>query len=80
METTMRAAATEALDTILRPVLSKVAMLDKMGSGRVFPTLGAGVSLNWQERFAMALNTGNESNLQRLLDGNGWTMAQIQPV
>lgn len=78
METSMRAAATEKLDAILRPILNKVSITDKMGKGKFFPTLGR--SLNWQERFAVALNTGNESNLQRLLGGDGWTMAQIQPV
>lgn len=78
METTMRAAATEKLDAILRPLLAKVSITDKMGKGKFFPSIGR--SLNWQERFSVALNTGNESNLQRLLGGNGWTMAQIQPV
>ena len=43
-----------------------------------YPTVGR--SLNWQQRFAILLNVGNEQNLQRLLDGYGWTMQQIQPV
>ncbi|MFJ1253427.1 hypothetical protein [Cupriavidus sp. CuC1] len=77
-ETTMRADATAALDAILRPVLAKVAATDKLGKGKFFPTIGD--SLNWQERFAIALNVGNESNMQRLLGGKGWTMGQIKPV
>ncbi len=31
-----------------------------------------------QEVFAVALNMGNEGNLQRLLDGNKWTLEQAQ--
>jgi hypothetical protein len=78
METTMRAEATAALDKIMRPLLSKVSIMDKSGKGKHFPTLGR--SLNWQERFAMALNIGNESNMQRLLGGDGWRFDQIKPV
>ena len=77
-ETTMRAEATEKLDAILRPIMSKVSMADKMGKGKFFPTLND--SLNWQERFTILLNLGNESNTQRLLAGKGWSMAQIMPV
>jgi hypothetical protein len=66
-ETTRRAEATQALSKILRPILDKVSSVDKMGKGKFFPELGT--SLNWQERFAMALNYGNEGNLQRLLGG-----------
>lgn len=77
-ETTMRAEATAALDEILRPILKRVPALDKIGQGRHFATLGR--SLNWQERFAIALNTGNESNLQRLMDGSGWSMPKLMPV
>jgi len=78
METEMRAKATEALDKIMRPVLSKVPMSDKVGKGKFFPSLNE--SMNWQERFAVALNIGNESNMQRLLGGKGWTFAQVKPV
>lgn len=78
METTMRAEATAKLDEILRPILAKVGAMDKMGKGKYFPDIGE--SLNWQERFAIALNAGNESNLQRLLGGKGWAMPQIMPV
>lgn len=43
-----------------------------------FPTLGR--SLNRQERIVMAMNMGNDSNIQRLLGGSGWTLADIQPA
>lgn len=77
-ETQMKADLVQRLDAIMRPILDSVPAADKVGKGRSFPQIGD--SLNWQERFAVALNVGNESNLQRLLDGRGWTMAQIQPV
>lgn len=75
METTMRAQATTRLSEIMAPVFK----LGKMGGkGMFFPSIGR--SFNRQERMAIALNTGNEGNLQRLLGGEGWTPAQIQPV
>ena len=48
------------------------------GSGVHFG--GIGRSLNAEQRIGLALNVGNEGNLQRLLDGEGWTYADIQPV
>jgi len=74
-ETTMRAEATEKLSEILAPVFA----LGKMGGkGEFFPSIGR--SLNRESRIAIALNVGNTSNMQRLLGGEGWTMAQVQPV
>ena len=74
-EATMRAEATGALSAILAPVFK----LGKMGGGgQWFESIGR--SLNREARLAIALNTGNEGNLQRLLDGEGWTMQQLLPV
>lgn len=74
-EAVMREQATIKLDELARPILKG----DKMsGKGRWFPSVN--MSLNREERISIALNTGNEGNLQRLLDGEGWTMDQIQPV
>ncbi|GAB3190779.1 JAB domain-containing protein [Hydrogenophaga aquatica] len=74
-ETTMRAEATAKLAEILAPVFK----LGKMGGkGQFFPTINR--SLNREARIALALNTGNAGNLQRLLGGEGWTEAQIMPV
>lgn len=74
-ETTMRADATRALSDILAPVFK----LGKMGGkGQFFPSINR--SLNREARITIALNVGNESNLQRLLGGEGWTEAQLQPV
>jgi hypothetical protein len=75
METTMRAEATEKLHGILAPVLAGGKM---HGKGTFFPSIGR--SMNREQVFAMALNMGNEGNLQRMLDGEGWTLAQIKPV
>ncbi len=75
VETTMRAEATARLSEILAPVFA----LGKMGGkGQFFPSIHQ--SLNREARLAIALNMGNEGNTQRLLGGEGWTMAQITPV
>jgi len=74
-ETTQRAEYTRKLSDILAPLLSG----DKLGGkGRFYPSINQ--SLNKTQVFAMALNMGNESNLQRLLGGEGWTLQQVQPV
>lgn len=77
-ETAEKARATEDLSAILGPILKDASLLDKSGKGRYFPSIGR--SLNLQGRLAVALNYGNESNLQRLLGGDGWTQEQIIPV
>lgn len=74
-EVRMRAEASKALSDILAPVLAAGKM---GGAGRFFPSIKR--SLNREAVFAIALNTGNEPNLQRLLGGEGWTLAQIEPV
>jgi len=48
------------------------------GKGTFFPSLKT--SLNREQRIAIALNTGNVGNMQRLLDGEGWSREQIAPV
>jgi len=44
--------------------------------------LGAGqkVTLTTQGRLAVALNAGNEKNLARLMDSNGWDRRQVQVI
>lgn len=74
-EATMRAEATQQLSAIIAPVFT----LGKMGgAGMFFPSIRR--SLNREARLAIALNTGNAGNLQRLLGGEGWTVEQIKPV
>lgn len=63
----------------LAKISEDVRKLGKMGGkGTYFPTLGR--SLNREERLSIVLNMGNEGNLQRLLDGKGWTYEAVQPV
>ena len=74
-EATMRAEATQALSDILAPVFKRGRM---GGKGQWYPSIGR--SLNREARLAIALNTGNEGNLQRLLGGEGWQLEQLLPV
>jgi hypothetical protein len=75
METRMIGEATEKVMNILKPVKA----LGNMEGGRVyFKSIDR--SLNRGERFVIALNSGNEGNLQRMRDGEGWTMDQLAPV
>jgi len=75
METAMRAEATAKLSAVLDPVFK----LGRMGgAGQFFPSINR--SLNREARLAIALNTGNAGNLQRLLGGEGWNMQQLMPV
>jgi hypothetical protein len=74
-EVKMRAEATKALADILKPWL-KAGKTG--GKGRYFPSVRR--SFNRESLLAIALNTGNESNLQRLLGGENWTEAQLQPL
>jgi len=74
-ETTQRAEATLALAKIMAPVFK----LGKMGGkGESFE--GVGRSFNREARIAIALNVGNAGNLQRLLGGEGWSLAQLTPI
>lgn len=69
------ATAHDAIQQLLKPVKDLGSITDKAIH---FPSIGR--SLNRQARLVMALNLGNESNTQRLLGGEGWTMEQIKPV
>ncbi|WP_287372417.1 hypothetical protein [Prosthecochloris sp.] len=74
-EVEMRADATIRLSDIIVPVLKAGKM---GGKGKMFPSINR--SLNREQVFAIALNTGNASNIQRLTSGEGWTMEQVMPV
>lgn len=74
-EASMRAKATQDVAKLITPILDGKKM---GGKGTFFPSIDK--SLNREERLGIALNTGNLSNLQRLLDGEGWTMEQVRPV
>jgi hypothetical protein len=74
-ETTMNAAATKRISEILDPVFKNGKM---GGSGVYFPSIDR--SLNREQVLVIALNMGNEGNMQRLLDGEGWTLEQVMPI
>ena len=75
-ETEQIANSSEVLTKALRPVFTLKGGM--RGKGIHFESIGR--SLNREQRIGLALNVGNEGNLQRLLDGEGWTYADIQPV
>jgi hypothetical protein len=74
-EVKMRAEATQALAALLAPVLKQGSL---GGKGVYIPEIGR--SMNREAMLAVALNTGNDGNLQRLLGGEGWTQAQVDAI
>lgn len=75
-EATMTAEAAENLYAVLQPLSRHAGRLkgmlvqkqDYQGLGR----------LTREQLFAVALNMGNAGNLQRLLDGSGWHLADVE--
>jgi hypothetical protein len=74
-EVVMRAKATRDLAALLKPVMKEGKL---GGKGKYFPSIDR--SLNREAVLAIALNTGNESNIQRLLGGENWNLAQLDPI
>jgi len=74
-ETTERAKATKELSAILAPWMNSGKL---GGAGKYFATVNR--SFNRESLLTIALNTGNEGNLQRLLGGEGWTQSQLEPL
>ena len=84
-ELKMRMGASAKLNELLNsvPGLSPNAVQSTarrlLGARKVFiPEIRKSLSLD--ARLAVALNSGNEGNRQRLLDGNGWSEVQLQAV
>jgi hypothetical protein len=75
MEVVMRERAGKALHAIVAPVLKQGRM---HGKGKLIPEIGR--SMNHEAVLAVALNTGNASNMQRLMGGEGWTQAQVDAI
>lgn len=75
-EASMRADAAKRLHELAKPVLAEAGKMG--GKGQFVPSLGR--SLNRGERLAILLNWGNEGNKQRLLDGYGWKLEQLEPI
>jgi GNAT superfamily N-acetyltransferase len=86
-EATLRAEATEKLFELVQPVLAQGHL---GGKGVVIPGVfrkgdepgpgRLGSSFNREERIAVALNAGNEGNLQRLMSGEGWNLRQVNAI
>lgn len=75
-EATMTAEAAEKLYAVLQPLAKHTGRLKGMlERKRDYQGLG---SLTREQLFAVALNMGNAGNLQRLLDGSGWHLADVE--
>lgn len=77
-EDVMTEKATEALQAIYAPLLKLRGGITGYRSKVSIPEIRA--SLTRGGRLAVALNWGNEANRQRVMDGDGWTEAQVQAV
>ena len=75
-EATMTAEAAEKLYAVLQPLAKHTGRLKGMlEQKRDYQGLGR---LTREQLFAVALNMGNAGNLQRLLDGSGWHLADVE--
>lgn len=72
-EASMREGATVKLGQLYK-------LLDgvKMNKKEFIPEIGK--SLSYEGRLGIALNMGNETNMQRVLEGEGWTPEQVQAI
>ena len=75
-ETTMRAEATAKLTEILAPLIRDRAANRK----KSYQIAGKTRSFTHNDIFVMALNRGNEGNLQRLLGGENWEETDLAPL
>lgn len=73
-EAVMREQATLALQRIFAPLLKEGGLYDKT----YIPAIGT--SLTKMGRLSVALNWGNQTNRQRLMDGEGWNQQQVQAI
>jgi len=73
-EATLHEQATIALSQLMKPIFAT----GKLTKKTFIPEIDD--SLSREGRIMVALNMGNEGNLQRLLDGDHWTPAQAQAV
>lgn len=70
-EATMMAEAAEKLEEILKPLNDKLGFKEYWSKGKEYIGLGR---LNRRQLFAIALNMGNDGNIQRLLSGGHGNM------
>ena len=82
-ETVMRAQATRDLTELIAPVLNQGKLTQKLyieGLANAEDREMGKTGSTWtrEQLLTMALNMGNASNMQRLLDGEGWTLEQLK--
>lgn len=70
-EATMTAEAAQKLEEILKPLNDKLGFKEYWSKGKEYIGLGR---LNRRQLFAIALNMGNDGNIQRLLSGGHGNM------
>ena len=75
-EAAMQAEVSQKLYEVLKPLAKHTGRLKKRIGGKThYQGLG---ELTREQLFAVALNMGNAGNIQRLLDGEGWRMEDVQ--
>lgn len=74
IEASKRAAATKELTRLFKPILKIGHLRQKL----YIPAIGTSISR--EGRLSIALNWGNETNRQRVLEGEKWAPAQAQAV
>ena len=75
-EAAMQAEVSEKLYEVLKPLAKHTGRLkNRIGGKTHYQGLG---ELTREQLFAVALNMGNAGNIQRLLDGEGWRMEDVQ--
>jgi ribosomal protein S18 acetylase RimI-like enzyme len=78
MEDVMVEKATMALRELYAPLLKMRGGITGHRSKVFIPEIGA--SLTRGGRLAVALNWGNEANRQRIMDGDQWSVGQVQEI
>jgi hypothetical protein len=73
-EAAMREKATMALHELFKPILKAGGIKTKL----YIPEINRSLSL--EGRLSIALNLGNETNLRRIMDGEGWSFDQVNAI
>lgn len=75
-EAAMQAEVSQKLYEVLKPLAKHTGRLkNRIGGKTHYQGLG---ELTREQLFAVSLNMGNAGNIQRLLDGEGWRMEDVQ--
>jgi len=81
METLLNHEASMKLTEILKPILANSKWFKGLeGKGKTYTMGDKQRTFNHAQRIVIALNMGNAGNTQRLLDGEGWTRADVEQI